>query len=129
MTDGARLLLDTHVLLWALADPHRLKAAVRKRIEAGANEVYVSAASAWEMEIKQALGKLEVPRDLEEQLRAARFVELPVRIQHAVELRTLPPHHRDPFDRLLIAQAKVEQLSIVTRDRKFDRYGVPLIRA
>jgi PIN domain nuclease of toxin-antitoxin system len=127
--DGARLLLDTHALLWALIDPEQLRTDAREKIEDGSNDVYVSAATAWEIEIKRVLGKLEAPDDLEEQLRAARMVELPVRIIHAAALRRLPALHRDPFDRLLIAQAQVEQLTIVTRDGNFSGYGVPLLPA
>lgn len=127
MSDRARLLLDTHVLLWVLSEPKKLGPELRKMISAGANEVYVSAASAWEIEIKRSLGKLQAPEDLEAQLAAARIDELPVRIQHAVAMRRLPALHRDPFDRLLIAQAQVEQLTVVTRDEKFRRYDVALL--
>lgn len=129
MSDRARLLLDTHILLWVLAEPKKLKPELRELISDGANEVYVSAASAWEIEIKQTLGKLRAPEDLEAQLAAARLEELPVRIKHAVAMRRLPPWHRDPFDRLLIAQARVEQLTLVTRDEKFRSYDVPLLEA
>lgn len=129
MSDRARLLLDTHVLLWALAEPQKLKPETRKMIGDGANEVYVSAASAWEIEIKRALGKLRAPDDLEAQLAAARLEELPVRIQHAAALRLLPPLHGDPFDRLLIAQARVEQLTLVTQDKRLRSYEIALLEA
>ena len=99
------LLLDTQVLVWCLAADRRLRNAARQAIEDDGNRVWVSAASAWEIEIKAALGKLRVPDDLLTQMTAIRFDELPVRIEHAFFLRRLPALHRDPFDRILIAQA------------------------
>jgi len=112
-----RLLLDTQALLWWLGDAAELGQAARNAIGDGANTVFVSAASAWEMEIKRALGKLRSPEDLEETLMAERFLELPVRFAHTAALRALPGLHRDPFDRMLIAQATVEGLTVVTFDR------------
>lgn len=126
---ATRLLLDTHVVLWALIDPGQLDATCRGMIEDGANEVYVSAVSAWEIEIKRALGKLDAPDDLEEQLQAARLVELPLRVAHVRVLRRLPPLHRDPFDRMLLAQAAAEQLTLVTRDGRLGAYGVAVLLA
>ena len=123
------LLLDTHVLLWCLAAPHRLRRETRKKIEAPETVVFVSAASAWEIEVKRALGKLKVPADLEQQLQDKRFTELPVRVRHVRELRTLPELHRDPFDRMLVAQARYEGLTILTADEHLSRYGVPTIDA
>ncbi len=99
------LLLDTQVLVWCLAADRRLRNAARQAIEDDGNRVWVSAASAWEIEIKAALGKLRVPDDLLTQMTAIRFDELPVRTEHALFLRRLPALHRDPFDRILIAQA------------------------
>ena len=122
-----RLLLDTQALLWWLGDAAELGPAARNAIGDGANTVFVSAASAWEMEIKRALGKLRSPEDLEETLMAERFLELPVRFAHTAALRALPSLHRDPFDRLLVAQAGVERLTIVTSDPIFARYQVPVL--
>jgi PIN domain nuclease of toxin-antitoxin system len=116
-------LLDTHVLLWALGQPRRL-GKVRALIEAPETVVFVSAVSAWEIELKRALGKLSAPDDLEAQVRAARFAELPLRMSHVARLRSLPPHHRDPFDRALVAQALVEDLTLVTADPLVRRYPV-----
>jgi len=113
-----KLLLDTRTVLWALGSPARLSAATRAKLEDPRNTVLVSAVSAWELEIKRALGKLSTPDDLEEQLRAVRFGELPLRTSHAKALRSLPPIHRDPFDRMLVAQAVVERLVLVTRDAR-----------
>lgn len=124
-----RVLLDTHALLWCLASPGRLQPTTRARIEDPATVVYASAASAWEIEIKTALGKLEAPTDLDEQLRLRRFVELPVQVRHVRALRGLPPLHRDPFDRLLVAQAMVEDLVVVTNDARLRAYPVRSLEA
>ncbi|HEX6534352.1 MAG TPA: type II toxin-antitoxin system VapC family toxin [Gemmatimonadaceae bacterium] len=120
----ARLLLDTHVWLWWQADDRRLTKATRTAI-ARAAEVYVSAASGWEMAINIALGKLEVPEDFAAAADAGGFRELPVHFRHVAALRTLPAHHRDPFDRLLLAQAGVDDLTLVTADPALPPYGVP----
>lgn len=125
---SARLLLDTHVWLWWQANDRRLARAARTAI-ARAAEVYVSAASAWEMEIKVALGKLEVPEDIAAAVDDGGFRELPVHFRHITALPTLPVHHRDPFDRLLLAQARVDGLTLVTADPALPPYGVPHIWA
>jgi len=124
-----RLLLDTHVLLWVLLDDRRLRSEVRDRIADGRTEVFVSAASAWEITIKRALGQLRAPDDLVHQLAAARLAGLDVRIEHALAVAELPDHHRDPFDRLLVAQARVEKLVLVTSDDVLRRYDVPVLQA
>jgi PIN domain nuclease of toxin-antitoxin system len=124
-----RLLLDTHVLLWSLGSPAQLRADARDAIEDGGNEVLVSAASAWEIAIKRALGRLEAPDDLPSAMEAAAFVPLSITIPHALAAGALPPHHRDPFDRMLVAQATLEELTVVTRDPHFARYGVPTLPA
>ena len=119
-----RLLLDTHVWLWWQSDDRRLARSARAAI-ANAAEAYVSAASAWEMVIKTTLGKLRAPTDIEAAVAEGGFRELPVEFRHIAALRTLPPHHRDPFDRLLIAQAHADRLTLVTADPALPRYGVP----
>ncbi len=119
-----RYLLDTHVLLWALGDIERLTPSVREAIQDPANDVFVSAVSGWEIGIKAALDKLHIPDDLEEQIRAADLVMVPVTFQDGMALRSLPRHHEDPFDRLLIVQAMARQLTIVTADRRIARYTV-----
>jgi PIN domain nuclease of toxin-antitoxin system len=124
-----RLLLDTHTLLWAVSDPGALTEQARDVIRDGRNEVLVSAASVWEIAMKRALGKLTVPDDLGPVLAAASFSPLPITLEHASRAGSLPPHHRDPFDRMLIAQAQLESLTIVTRDDRFARYGVQLLLA
>jgi PIN domain nuclease of toxin-antitoxin system len=118
------LLLDTHAFLWWLDDPRLLSQAARKAIGDGKNTVYVSAAVAWEIAIKRSLGKLEAPNDLEAAMEANRFLPLPVTVSHALAVQTLPDHHRDPFDRLLIAQARLEGFKLVSRDPNIPRYGV-----
>jgi PIN domain nuclease of toxin-antitoxin system len=121
-----RLLVDSHALLWFVAgDRRRVSAALRARIEAA--EVMVSMASLWEIAIKVALGKLDVPDDLPERVRQLGFELLPIASDHAWRVRSLPHHHGDPFDRLLIAQAQLEQLPIVTADAAFDDYDVVVI--
>jgi PIN domain nuclease of toxin-antitoxin system len=115
------LLLDTHAFLWWLDDPHLLSHSARKAIADGRNTVYISAAVAWEIAIKQFLGELDAPDDLEAVMQANRFLPLPVTVSHALAVRNLPGHHRDPFDRLLIAQARQERFKLVTRDLSMSR--------
>ena len=124
-----RLLLDTHVLLWALSTPESLSAQARTAIIEPANEVLVSAASGWEVGAKAALGKLRIPADLEEQMQATRFTPLPIEIPAALAVQHLPPHHGDPFDRLLVAQAQRDRLTLVTRDEVLGRYSVMILEA
>jgi PIN domain nuclease of toxin-antitoxin system len=121
------LLLDTHVLIWW--DEGRRLATEARRAIADADSVYVSAASAWEVAIKTGLGRLRPIRTVEQAVDESGFLELPVTFRHAERVGKLPPHHRDPFDRLLIAQADVEELTLVTRDAVFARYGVGIIGA
>lgn len=124
-----RLLLDTHALLWWLADDPTLSEGAISAVAEARNSVYVSAVSAWEIAIKRSLGKLRAPEDLENQLRAHHFTPLPIQFSHALAVGKLSHHHRDPFDRLLIAQALAEGLTIVTRDTHVPRYGVDVIVA
>jgi PIN domain nuclease of toxin-antitoxin system len=123
------LLLDTHALLWALARPRALTSEARSAVTSPENEVTVSAASVWEVAIKQALGRLDVPREFLAALRNAGFTPLPVTWEHGFAAGSLPPHHRDPFDRMLVAQARLEGLTVVTRDPIFARYDVPVLAA
>ena len=121
------LLLDTHALLWWLADDAALKTEAREAIRDASSIIYVSAASAWEISIKKALGKLDAPDDLHATLVANHFQPLPITILHATSTGQLPRHHDDPFDRMLIAQAQAEQLTLVTHDTMFRPYGIPII--
>lgn len=122
-----RLLLDTHVLIW-WDEGEGLSEDVVETIR-DADQVYVSAASAWEIAIKAALGRIETTRRVGDVAGESGFEELPVRLAHAAAVRDLPLHHRDPFDRMLVAQVRVERLGLVTRDRVFRRYGVDIVRA
>lgn len=124
-----KLLLDTHTLLWVLTNDSALSTKARNAVENGANQVFVSAATAWEIAIKRGLGKLRAPGNYLEALEHYRFTPLDITTEHAMAVEFLPPHHSDPFDRLLIAQAKTEGLTVVTRDKWFTDYDVPLIRA
>ena len=119
-----RLLLDTHVLLWWLADDRALRSEHRAAIADPGSVVYVSAASAWEIAIKQALGKLTAPEDLRSALAASELEQLPITVAHAQAVGDLPSHHRDPFDRMLIAQSQIEDLVLATDDSLFARYEV-----
>jgi PIN domain nuclease of toxin-antitoxin system len=121
-----RLLLDTHVYLWWLADDASLSEEARLAISDARSVVHVSAASLWEASIKEALGRLELEgSDLAEEIAANGFVELPVRAAHAYAAAHLPPHHEDPFDRMLVAQARLEGLTLVTASDLLAPYDVP----
>lgn len=126
-----RLLLDTHAFLWWVADAPELSAKARKAIAHLQNECLVSIASCWELAIKMSRGKLEISGSVErfipEQLAANRFRELGIEVRHVARVARLPFHHRDPFDRLLAAQALEEGLTIVSADPVFRRYGVKRI--
>lgn len=124
-----RLLLDTHVLLWWLANDPSLVEDAKVAIADPASSVFVSAATAWEIAIKQALGKLEAPSDLERQIQLNRFEPLSITVAHAYSAGTLPRHHDDPFDRMLVAQALAESLIVVTRDRRLGRYEISTLPA
>ncbi len=123
-----RILLDTQVFLWFLADSPKLSQVARK-IVAEASEACISAATIWEVAIKFALGKLAVPPELvASQIGSNGFIELPIRARHALEVARLPVYHRDPFDRLLVAQAISEPLVLVTADALLERYSDQVIR-
>jgi PIN domain nuclease of toxin-antitoxin system len=121
------LLLDTHTLLWGLGDVDRLSPAAHEVLSAGATPAYVSAASIWEIGIKRASGKLRVPDDLLDRVAAASFQELAINFSHAAVVGTLPRHHGDPFDRMIVAQAKCEGLTVVTCDERIAVYDVPVL--
>ena len=120
------LLLDTHVILWWQRDDRRLNRAARQAI-AQAEVVWVSAVSGWEVAIKTALGRLRLSEPFPTLLAADDFTELPLNLAHTTRLEQLPPHHADPFDRMLVAQALVERATLVSHDRALELYGVPAI--
>ncbi len=127
------ILLDTHVVLWLQTDPERIAVEVLDQIADPGVTVLLSSASLWEISIKHANGKLPLPEKVDEwfpaYLRDESIHVLPVRGDHALRVATLPLHHRDPFDRMLIAQAQIENIPIVTVDRAFDAYEVEVTRA
>lgn len=124
-----RLLLDTHVFLWWLADSSDLGASARKAIVDARNEVFVSAATGWEIAIKRAAGKLRAPDNLDALVEESGFLPLPITFFHGEQAGALPMHHKDPFDRMLVAQAQAAGLVIVTRDPRIGRYGVRTLAA
>jgi PIN domain nuclease of toxin-antitoxin system len=121
------LLLDSHTLLWALTEPTRLRTEAAEIIVDPATLVWYSAATVWELELKATLGKLSLPVDWLDAVAATRFDELPISAADARESVGLPWHHRDPFDRVLIAQARLRGLRLATRDPVMARYDVPLL--
>jgi PIN domain nuclease of toxin-antitoxin system len=124
------LLLDTHTFLWALGEPNLLSERVRELLLDSATHRWVSSVTLWEIAIKVQIGKLDMPMDRQFYLRKLDDLEarpLAVDLRHSLAMFELPPHHRDPFDRLLIAQAREDGLTIVTRDREFARYEVEIV--
>jgi PIN domain nuclease of toxin-antitoxin system len=127
-----KILLDTSVLLWVATMPERVSREVRAAIQDGDNDVFVSSVTAWEIAIKQSIGKLELAMPAEDWLplviRRTGFSTAPVTLDAALRVRALPWHHRDPFDRLLVAQALEMQCAIATGDEAFEKYGVLLLQ-
>lgn len=128
-----RILVDTQCWLWMLSAPERFSDDSRKLVEAIENELYLSAASAWEIAIKYQLGKLQLPSRpaelIPELMSKTTVVALPIRHSHGLRVAELPPHHSDPFDRLLVAQAQLEGLPLLTADPQFEPYDVDVLRA
>lgn len=125
MTD--RLLLDSNVLVFFDHTPERIPGRTLERIQ-NATDVYVSAVTAWELAIKQAIGSLNLASPVSNLVQKLGFIELPISIRHGEAIRSLPLFHRDPFDRLLLAQAQVENLILVTADRRLAQYGIPVLQ-
>ena len=121
-----RILLDTHAFLWWKENNPKLSLPAREAI-ASAAVVYVSAASAWEVAIKSSLGKIKLPSSFSEGVEESGFIELPIQFTHAAAVELLPNHHADPFDRMIIAQSRVEKLVVVSHDRAIEPYGIPVI--
>ena len=124
-----RLLLDTHTFLWWVSDWGRIPKPTRDAIADPVNEVFVSAVSGWEIGIKKAKGRLVAPDNLAAVVGEKRFEHLPLTFDHAERAATLPPHHRDPFDRMLVAQAQAEGLTLVTHDSRIPLYDVSTMSA
>lgn len=123
------LLLDTHVLLWWLNDDPTLSEKSRTSIADGRNIVFISAVSVWEIRVKEALKKLKIPANFKTVLESQPFDSLDITHEHAHSIKGLPMHHNDPFDRVLVAQAKVEGFTLVTRDVHLKKYGIPILMA
>jgi len=121
------LLLDTHCLLWWLAADPRLSDAARAAIAEPEHTTFLSAVVLWEIRIKQALGKLDLPEGFREAVDEQRFAELPITLDHADAVGALPLHHRDPFDRMLVVQAQLSGLTIVTQDERIHAYDVAVL--
>ena len=124
-----RLLLDSHAYIWAVTQPSELSATARQAIEDWENQRFVSVASLWEMTVKLSVGKLSLPPNYMDGVDHLGATLMPITAPHLKQVQSLPLHHRDPFDRMMIAQALEENLTIVTRDRAFRAYGVPLLAA
>jgi PIN domain nuclease of toxin-antitoxin system len=124
-----RLLLDTHVVLWTVGGARRISAEARERMSDPTSEVFVSSATVWEAAIKFGTGKLPLPDNFVEAVAAAGMRELPVTSRHGFAAGRLPRHHGDAFDRMLVAQAQLEGLTLVTRDAHLAAYGVPILPA
>ena len=124
-----RLLLDTHAFLWALSNVPKLDETARARIADPHNEVFVSAITAWEIAVKRAKGRIGAPDNLGTVIEDRGFTHLPLTFRHAEQAGNLPMHHRDPFDRFLVAQAQIEGLVLVSRDAHIRLYDVPTLAA
>ena len=128
-----KFLLDTHVWLWLQASPERIEPGTLSQLEDVGNELLLSAASSWEIAIKYAIGRLELPVSpneyVESRMAQSGTTGLPVQHRHALRVATLPMYHRDPFDRLLVAQAQIEKAVLVTTDRQIHRYDVERLNA
>ena len=124
-----KLLIDSNAFIWMFTRPAELSAIARQTLENAENERFVSIASIWEITIKVSIGKLVLPGKLDAAMHGIAAVSLPITLAHIDRIQSLPFHHRDPFDRMLIAQAMEEGMTVVTRDRHFASYGVPLLKA
>ena len=124
-----RYLLDTHVLIWWLEGSEKLSSECHEIIRSGENAIYFSAGAIWEMVIKRGLGRLDMPDNLDEVLKGDNIEVLPITAGHALGVGSLPQHHHDPFDRIQIAQARHENLVLVSRDEEIAKYSVKLLRA
>ncbi len=126
-----KALLDTHTFLWWITDDSHLSETAAAIISNGDNDIFLSAASGWEMAIKARLGKLELPPNIEhfvaEQLAINNFTALPIQMTHALHVYSLPDYHKDPFDRLLLAQAQLEELTIITTNSLIAQYSIKVI--
>lgn len=124
-----KYLIDTHVFIWAMENKKRLAEDIKQEITNPDNTVFVSIATIWEIIIKSAKKKLKAPKDIKGDIQASNFQLLPIELEHVLEVRKLPDIHKDPFDRIIISQAKAENLTLITSDEKIWKYNIPLIKA
>lgn len=124
-----RYLIDTQVFIWLMEDNRKVSPEIRTLLQDPSINVFISIASIWEIVIKQAKGRLKIPKDIEKSIDELEFRVLPIEIFHVLGLRKLPNYHKDPFDRILISQAKVEKLTLISSDKKIWQYDLPLIKA
>lgn len=124
-----KYLLDTHVFIWVMEDSKRLKKHIKNEISNSKNKIFVSVVNIWEISIKKSLKKLRTPFDIEASIKKAGLQIIPIQLTHALKVEKLPLIHRDPFDRILISQALVEDLTLITADKKIWKYKLRLIKA
>lgn len=124
-----KYLLDTHIFIWAMERNRRLPAKLIQLLQNPQNSIFVSIASIWEMMIKKTDRKLKITRDIEADIKLAGFQQLPIVLSHVLKIGNLPLHHKDPFDRLLIAQSSVEKLTLISADHNIWRYKINLLKA
>jgi PIN domain nuclease of toxin-antitoxin system len=122
-----KYLVDTHTLLWALGNPGQLPESVCKAIRSPENMIFASIAALWEIAIKVSIGKLKVPAGFLPGVQKAGYQVLPISVEHVQEYSKLPLHHRDPFDRIFVAQARIDDLTLITCDQALKSYRVPLL--
>ncbi len=124
-----KYLLDTHVFIWAMEGSKRLKKDIKNEISNSKNKIFVSVVTIWEISIKRSLKKLKTPFDIEAAIKKTDLQIIPIQITHALAVEKLPLHHKDPFDRILISQARVENLTLITSDQKIWKYNLKLLKA
>lgn len=127
MEKNKRYLLDAHAFIWWMENNRRLNENIKTTIDNPLNTVFLSAISVWEMIIKKRLGKLKLPKTWKKDIKSGKFQILPMTLEHALAIENLSLHHKDPFDRMLVAQAKVEKLTIITIDPKIKKYKIKTI--
>ncbi len=124
-----RYLLDTHVFIWAMENKKRLPESIKNEIINPDNTIFVSVATIWEIIIKSAKKKLKAPKDIKSDIASSNFQTISIDVEHVLEVKKLPLYHNDPFDRILIAQARTENLTLITSDEKIWKYELSLIKA
>lgn len=122
-------LIDTHIFIWLMENNKKVSGQIKALLQSPTVDVFISIASVWEMVIKQTKGKLKIPEDIKGGIRSSGLTILPIEISHALQTGKLPNYHHDPFDRMLISQTKIENLTLITADPKIWKYKIPIIKA